>query len=75
LQLRGPAREKGEDMGREFLNAVQVAEKLGVSRSWVLRKAQAKIIPHIKIGGVTRFPEKEVNDWIMSHRVGGCQKI
>jgi excisionase family DNA binding protein len=62
-------------MNESWLTAKQVAKNLGVSQSWILRKAKCKIIPCIKIGGIIRFSEKDVNDWIRAHQIKGCLKI
>lgn len=59
----------------QYISALGVAKKLGVSRSWVLRKVQAKIIPHIRIGGVIRFSERELETWINNHKIKGVLKI
>lgn len=40
-------------------DAGDVAKYLKASRSWVYQKAEAGILPHVKIGGLLRFvPEK-----------------
>lgn len=61
--------------GDTILTIKQVAEKLQASESWVYKKTAAKILPHFRIGGMLRFSEKAVNDWLRSHHVGGCQKV
>ena len=42
-------------MNETWLTAKQVADRIGVSTAWVLRKAKCGIAPHVRIGGVIRF--------------------
>ncbi len=62
-------------MEETLLTAKQVAEKIGVSSAWVLRKAKSGIMPHFRIGGVERFSKKDVEAWIKAHSIGGCLKV
>ncbi len=62
-------------MSETWLKAKQVAEKIGVSSSWVLRKAKAGIVPHIRIGGVIRFSENEIENWMKRHGMEGKLKV
>lgn len=62
-------------MDNIYLTAKQVAEILQVSESWLYRKCKARIVPHVKIGSVTRFLQKDIDEWVESHRIKGCQKI
>ncbi len=58
-----------------FLTSEQAAKKLNVSKEWLLRKAKCGIAPHVRIGGVIRFSEKKINDWINGHEIKGALKI
>lgn len=42
-------------MSEELLKPMQIAERWGVSRSWVYRAAEEGRIPHLRLGG-TRGP-------------------
>lgn len=66
-------KEQASESG--YLTAQEVAKKLGVSYSWFLRKAKCKVVPHVRIGGVIRFLEKEVDVWIRAHGVKGALKV
>jgi predicted DNA-binding transcriptional regulator AlpA len=68
-------------MSETWLKAKDVANRLGVSSSWVLRKARCRvapdmaIIPHIRIGGVIRFSEREIEAWMKEHGIKGVLKV
>ncbi len=38
-------------MSEELLKPMQIAERWGVSRSWVYRAAEEGRIPHLRLGG------------------------
>ena len=58
-----------------WLRAKDIAEKLGVSTSWVLRKARCGILPRVRIGGVIRFSEREIETWMKEHGIKGVLKV
>jgi len=62
-------------MSETWLRAKDVAEKIGVSPSWVLRKARCKILPCCRIGGIIRFSERQVDEWIRTHEEKGALKV
>jgi len=62
-------------MDNGFLTINEVAEKMKVSSSWVYKKCKAGIMPHVRIGGMLRFVEKDVESWIAAHKVKGCLKV
>jgi excisionase family DNA binding protein len=68
---------KSEKKGRveNWLRAKDIAEKLGVSTSWVLRKAKCGILPQVRIGGVIRFSEKQIEEWVKEHGTKGLLKV
>ena len=74
-----PEKSQGKNKGmvpeREYLTAKEVAKNLGVSQSWVLRKAKCKIIPSIRIGGIIRFSGKDIGAWVLAHGIKGALKV
>ncbi len=62
-------------MSETWLKAKDVAKMIGVSPTWVLRKARCGIAPHVKIGGVIRFSEQEIEVWVKKHGIKGTLKI
>jgi excisionase family DNA binding protein len=61
--------------GDSILTLKQVAEMLQVSEGWLYKKARAKIIPHIRIGGMIRFTKMDIDDWMDAHKYKGCLKV
>jgi len=62
-------------MERQTLKVNDVAKKMNTSNSWVYKKAKAGIMPHVRIGGMLRFVEKDLEAWINAHKVNGCLKV
>ena len=62
-------------MNNGFLTIGEVAEKMKVSPSWIYKKCKAGIMPHVRIGGMLRFVDKDVEAWIVAHKVKGCMKM
>ena len=62
-------------MDNGFLTINDVADKLSVSPSWIYKKCKAGIMPHVRIGGMLRFVEKDLDAWIAAHKVKGCLKV
>ena len=62
-------------MERQTLKVNDVAKKMNASNSWVYKKAKAGIMPHVRIGGMLRFVEKDLEAWINAHKVNGCLKV
>lgn len=51
-------------MSEDLLKPVQIAERWGVSRSWVYRAAEEGRIPHLRLGGPRgplRFSPSAIN--------------
>lgn len=44
--------------------AVELAERLEVSTDTVRRRAQAGLIPHVRIGSTYRFPVVVIDRWL-----------
>jgi len=47
-----------------LLTADQVAERLGVPKSWVYARARAGRIPTVRLGRYYRFRPAALEDWI-----------
>lgn len=47
-----------------LLTAGQIADNLGVPRSWVYEKAGLGIIPSIKVGVYRRFRWSQIEAWL-----------
>ncbi len=67
--------EERLEMSETWLKAKDVAKKIGVSKDWVLRKARCKIIPCFRVGGIIRFSEREIDEWMKAHSVKGVLKV
>jgi len=55
---------KGSVVSEELLKPMQIAERWGVSRSWVYRAAEEGRIPHLRLGGgrgPLRFSPSAIN--------------
>ena len=68
-EKKNPAPEKG------MLTVEGLAHKMGISTTWIYRKCKAGILPHLRIGGVVRFMEKDLEAWMAGHKVKGCLKV
>ena len=53
-----------------LLRPAEVAEQLGVSRSYCYTLLKTKLLPSIKIGGSVRVPTTQLKQWIDDHTVG-----
>ena len=58
-----------EDEDR-FMTARQVADRLGVSVSWLYDRARRGLIPSYKMGQFRRFRWEEIVQWMEEHRYG-----
>ena len=50
-------------MNERLWDANDVANFLKVSRSWVYQRAEAGLLPHLKVGGLLRFDPGAVRAW------------
>jgi excisionase family DNA binding protein len=58
-------------MNEEVLVGVrEVSRKYDLPTSWLYAKAEAREIPHLKIGKYVRFRLSEVSAWIEAQRRG-----
>jgi excisionase family DNA binding protein len=60
----------GSDLAVEdgLWTAVDVARFLRVSRSWVYQRAQAGLLPSVKLGGALRFEPAAIRAYVASGR-------
>jgi excisionase family DNA binding protein len=66
---RAPATAPPEPL----LTASAVARQLGVSQSWVYLKAEAGVLPHLRLGGPdgpVRFVQADIDAWLEQQRRG-----
>lgn len=56
--------------GNGVLTLPEVAKKLRVSRTWLYKKCEAGLIPHLRIGKMVRFVETDILDWMKTHHKG-----
>lgn len=67
-------------MSDGLMTAQQVAEYLGLSKSWVRQKTRLGEIPAIHIGGAVRYSPKAIERWLESfsnadeHLIGEIEK-
>jgi excisionase family DNA binding protein len=61
---------KGEiGMTGDILTATEVAGRLRVSLPWLYKQIKAGVIPHLKVGGVIRFRESDLNNWMDANKI------
>lgn len=51
-------------MTGRLLTAEEVADRLGVSRSWVYAAVRSGEIPHLKLGRYVRFRPETIDAWL-----------
>lgn len=47
-----------------LLTATQVADRLGVPKSWVYEKSALGVVPSIKVGVYRRFKWSQIEAWL-----------
>jgi len=57
-------------MAEQLWDANDVATFLKVSRSWVYQKAEAGLLPYLKVGGLLRFAPEEIMAYSRARRHG-----
>lgn len=50
-----------------------VARYLKVSRSWVYQKAEAGLLPYLKVGGLVRFVPERIRAFALGASSGGLR--
>lgn len=58
-------------MSERLVDAAELAQTLGVPKSWVLAEARAARIPHLRLGRYVRFRESSVLEWLDGLEKGG----
>jgi excisionase family DNA binding protein len=53
----------------------QTAKFLGVSHSWVYRRAEAGLLPHLRIGPLLRFEPDTLRKFVRRNRVSETNVI
>lgn len=53
-----------------LLDAADVADMLGVPRTWVYAEARAGRLPHVRVGRYRRFRRQTIQEWIDAHERG-----
>ena len=61
-----PAYDRAHSDGSLLLRPVEVATKLGISRSKVFELLAARELPSVRIGRSTRVPRTQLEDWIQA---------
>lgn len=57
-------------MNERLLTLEEVCQKLGGVKPWTIRGwVSQRRIPYTKVGRLTRFPERKINEWIESQTV------
>ena len=56
-------------MSKEFLSVNELSERLNIKRSTLYAMTKAGKIPHFRVNRLIRFMEREVEEWMESHRV------
>lgn len=56
-------------MPPDLLTPEDVAERIGMSPSWVRKRAQARELPHYKVGGKLRFRWSEIVRFLERHHI------
>ena len=59
-------------LGDDLWDARDVARYLKASRSWVYQRAEAGLLPSLRIGGLLRFEPETVRAWARGASVGAA---
>jgi excisionase family DNA binding protein len=54
---------------KKFLNMDELAQRTGMSKSFLYKRVSNKTIPFVKMGTRNRFVTEEIDKWMLS----GCQ--
>jgi excisionase family DNA binding protein len=64
-------RASAEAVSGRLVDAAEVAERLGVPKSWVLESARAGALPCVRLGRYVRFDGDDVDRWLESCKQPG----
>ena len=62
--------DAGQDLTETLWDARDVARYLKVSRSWVYQKAEAGLLPYLKVGGLVRFVPERIREFALGSASG-----
>jgi excisionase family DNA binding protein len=65
--VTGSAKQVGLETTEALWDANDVARYLKVSRSWVYQRAEAGLLPCLRVGGLLRFDPGTVRGFAMGH--------
>jgi excisionase family DNA binding protein len=57
---------EAQDLTETLWDARDVARYLKVSRSWVYQKAEAGLLPYLKVGGLVRFVPERIREFALA---------
>lgn len=60
-----------EALAEPLLDAAAAARLLAVRPSWIYEAVRAGRLPHLKVGRHIRFLRSDLEDWVLTRRVGG----
>jgi excisionase family DNA binding protein len=58
--------DAAQDLTETLWDARDVARYLKVSRSWVYQKAEAGLLPYLKVGGLVRFVPERIREFALA---------
>ncbi len=61
----------GDALAEPLLDASAAARLLSVRPSWIYEAVRDGRLPHLKIGRHIRFLRSDLEDWVLTRRVGG----
>lgn len=62
-------------MTERLLDAVEVAELLGVPESWVREATRAGQLPCVTLGRYRRYDREDVVAWVQRQKSGGAPRV
>lgn len=65
----GKSSKTGAKSPGKILSVAETAERLGAKISTVYSWVHMRKIPHYKLGGLLRFGEADIEEWISKQRV------
>ncbi len=68
--LEGFEQQRPQEDGKQLLTIPEVCQRLGVGRSWVYQRINRGQIPSVRLGGNLRVKQKDLEEYVESHRRG-----